>query len=72
MKILGLLAVCVGILFLVAAGVYFMTPAHALPSFFPGHDMTSTKHIKHGIGAVGIALACFAFAWFKTGKKSTK
>jgi hypothetical protein len=73
MKILGWLAVAIGILLLVVAGIYLTTPAHALPSFFPGYDSTLTKvHRTHGIGALGLALVCFAFAWFQTGKKSTK
>lgn len=73
MKVLGWIAIVVGILFLIIAGVYFVTPAHSLPTFFPGFDATITKaHYKHGIGALGLALACFAFAWFNTGKKSSK
>lgn len=73
MRILGLLAALVGVLFLVVAIMYFTIPAHSLPHFFPGFDPSDAKtHIKHGIGAVGLSLACFAFAWFQTGKKSSK
>jgi protein-S-isoprenylcysteine O-methyltransferase Ste14 len=53
-------AVVVGILLIVVAVVYFATPEHSLPSFFPGH----------GIAALVVAVACFAFAWFQTGPKT--
>lgn len=73
MKLLGWLAILAGLLLLVASFMYFTTPAHALPSFFPGYDMTLTKiHKTHAIAAFCLALACFAFAWFQTGKKSSK
>jgi Na+/H+ antiporter NhaD/arsenite permease-like protein len=68
-------AVIVGVVLIVVAVVYFVTPAHSLPSFFPGHvSATSAEashhHTKHGIAALIVALACFAFAWFQTGPKS--
>ena len=70
MKILGWVAAALGVIFLIIAAIYFMTPAHSLPSFFPGYDTTSKIHIKHAIGSLCLGLACFAFAWFQTGKKS--
>jgi hypothetical protein len=68
-------AVVLGVLLLVVAVIYFAEPAHSLPSFFPGHvSATSAEadhhHTKHGIAAVLVALACFAFAWFQTGPTS--
>jgi Na+/H+ antiporter NhaD/arsenite permease-like protein len=68
-------AVVVGALLIVVAIVYFTTPEHSLPSFFPGHTSTSDAeanhhHTKHGIAALVVALACFAFAWFQTGPKT--
>ena len=65
-------AVILGIVLLVVAVIYFVTPEHSLPSFFPGHSSASSAeanhhHTKHGIAAVIVALACFAFAWFATG-----
>jgi len=68
-------AVIVGVVMIVVAVVYFITPEHSLPSFFPGHaSATSAEanhhHTKHGIAALVVALACFAFAWFQTGPKS--
>jgi hypothetical protein len=67
--------VLVGILLIVVAVIYFVQPEHSLPSFFPGHaSVTSAEanhhHTKHGIAALVVALACFAFAWFATGPKA--
>jgi len=61
-------AVLLGILFVVVAIVYFVEPASSLPSFFPGHDASSSHHhTKHGIAALVVAAACFVFAWFQSG-----
>jgi hypothetical protein len=64
-------AVIAGIVFLVIAIIYWIDTSHALPSFFPGHESapTSHHHIKHGIAAFVVALACFIFAWFQSGPK---
>jgi uncharacterized membrane protein HdeD (DUF308 family) len=66
-------AVILGIALIAVGIVYFAEPAKSLPSFFPGHAAGSAHHhAKHGIAAVLVGLACFAFAWFNTGpKKST-
>ncbi len=70
-RALIILAAVAGVVLLVVAGVYFAEPAKSLPSFFPGHDAASTTHhVKHGIAAVVVALACFAFAWFQSGPKT--
>jgi Na+/H+ antiporter NhaD/arsenite permease-like protein len=68
-------AVIVGVLLIVVAVIYFVTPEKSLPSFFPGHTSASNAeanhhHSKHGIAALIVALACFAFAWFQTGPKA--
>jgi Na+/H+ antiporter NhaD/arsenite permease-like protein len=68
-------AVIVGVLLIVVAVVYFVQPEHSLPSFFPGHTSATSAeanhhHTKHGIAAIVVALACFAFAWFQTGPKT--
>ena len=72
---LSILAVVIGVLAVVVAVIYFVEPAHSLPSFFPGHVPASSSeaahhHTKHGIAALVVALACFAFAWFQTGPKA--
>ncbi|HEY2201805.1 MAG TPA: hypothetical protein VGH56_07950 [Solirubrobacteraceae bacterium] len=68
-------AVVLGIVLIVVAVIYFADPAKSLPSFFPGHVSASSAeaghhHSKHGIAALVVALACFAFAWFQTGPKA--
>lgn len=68
-------ALIVGVLLIVVAVIYFVTPEKSLPSFFPGHASASSAeanhhHSKHGIAALIVALACFAFAWFQTGPKA--
>ena len=68
-------AAIVGILLIVVAVIYFVEPAHSLPSFFPGHVSAASSeakhhHTKHGIAALVVALGCFVFAWFATGPRS--
>jgi uncharacterized membrane protein len=68
-------AVVLGVLLIVIAIIYFVEPAHSLPSFFPGHVSTTNAeakhhHTKHGIAALVVALALFAFAWFQSGPKT--
>ena len=68
-------AVLLGVLLIVVAVIYFTSTAHGLPSFFPGHVSATDKeahhhHTKHGIAALVVALACFAFAWFQTGPRT--
>ena len=67
--------VLLGVLLIVIAVIYFVQPAHSLPSFFPGHVSATDAeaahhHTKHGIAALVVALACFAFAWFQTAPKT--
>ena len=69
-NLLVALAVVLGIVLIAIAVVYWAEPAHALPSFFPGHQAGSNHHhTKHGIAAFFVGLVCFAFAWFRTGPK---
>jgi amino acid permease len=67
--------ILLGILLIVVAVIYFVEPAHSLPSFFPGHVSggdaeAGHHHTKHGIAALVVALAVFAFSWFQTGPKA--
>jgi UDP-N-acetylmuramyl pentapeptide phosphotransferase/UDP-N-acetylglucosamine-1-phosphate transferase len=72
-KQLVALAIALGIALIAIAVVYWVEPAKSLPSFFPGHDAGSShRHVKHGIAAVLVGLACFAFAWFNTGPKKSR
>jgi hypothetical protein len=68
----ALIALLAGCALLVVAALYFAEPAHSLPGFFPGHVGASDPeaahhHVKHGIAALAVALAAFAYAWFATG-----
>ncbi len=61
---------------LAIAAVYFLEPAHALPAFFPGHVGAGDAeyghhHVKHGIAALAVAAAAFAYAWFSSGPKTS-
>jgi UDP-N-acetylmuramyl pentapeptide phosphotransferase/UDP-N-acetylglucosamine-1-phosphate transferase len=69
-KLLVILALVLGIALIGVAVVYWVEPAHSLPSFLPGHEAGSDHHhVKHGIAAFFVGLACLAFAWFNTGPK---
>ncbi len=71
-KPLVALALVLGVALIVVAAVYWAEPARSLPSFFPGHQAGSAHHhVKHGIAAFLVGLACFAFAWFNTGPKKS-
>jgi hypothetical protein len=71
-RLLVLLAVLAAIALIVIAVVYWAEPAKSLPSFFPGHEAGSGHHhVKHGIAAFLLGLACLVFAWFRTGPKRT-
>ena len=71
-RLLAALALVVGIALIVIAGVYWAEPAKSLPGFFPGHEAGSGHHhVKHGIAAFLVGLACLVFAWFRTGPNRT-
>jgi len=54
-------------LFVVTGFVYFTTAAKSLPAFFPGHDAhLASKHTKHGIAMIGLAVLSLIGAWFTT------
>lgn len=58
-------AILVGVLLLVAAVLYFITPAGSLPGFLPGHEAgVTTPHTKHGILALALAICAFVAARF--------
>ena len=61
-------AVLAGLVLIALAVVYWAEPAHALPSFFPGHEAGSNHHhVKHGIAAGILGIGAFIFAWFQSG-----
>jgi hypothetical protein len=64
------LALVAAIILIILAALYFVEPAKALPGIVPGHQAGSTHHhIKHGIAALFVGLACLVYVWFATGKK---
>jgi hypothetical protein len=70
-RALAALATVVGVILIVIAVIYWVEPAHSLPSFFPGHEAGSNHHhVKHGIAAFLLGAACLVFAWFQTGQRS--
>jgi hypothetical protein len=70
-KVLVVLAVVLGTVLIAIAIVYWAEPARSLPSFFPGHEAGSDHHhVKHGIAAFLLGLACLAFAWFRSGPRT--
>ena len=71
-RLLAVLAVVAGIVLIAISVVYWAEPASSLPAFFPGHEAGSAHHhVKHGIAAFMLGIACFVFAWFKSGPKNT-
>jgi hypothetical protein len=66
-RLLVWLAVLVGLALIVLAFVYWAEPAKSLPSWLPGHEAGSNHHhVKHGIAAFLLGLACLVFAWFRS------
>ena len=71
-RLLAIIALILGVVLIVIAIVYWAEPAHSLPSFFPGHAAGSNHHhVKHGIAAFLLGVACLVFAWFNTGERKT-
>jgi hypothetical protein len=69
-RALAVAAVVVGIALIVVAVVYWIEPAKSLPGFFPGEQAGSNHHhVKHGVAAFLLGVACLVFAWFRTGPK---
>lgn len=59
-------SVLLGVILVVIAVVYLITPAGSLPSIMPGFQAGSAHvHYKHALGSFILGLALFAFAWFK-------
>jgi hypothetical protein len=62
------LAVVAGLVLIALAIVYWAEPAGSLPGWIPGHEAGSAHHhVKHGIAAFLVGLACLVYAWFQTG-----
>jgi amino acid permease len=70
-RLLAGLAAVVGLALIAVGVIYIALNEHDIPSFFPGHvsHPASHHHVKHGIAAILLGLACLAFAWFRTGPR---
>jgi amino acid permease len=70
-RLLAALAAVIGFALIVVGVIYIALNEHDIPSFFPGHvsHASSHHHVKHGIAALLLGLACLAFAWFRTGPR---
>jgi len=70
-KAIVAIASILGVVFLIVAVLYFTQTSGNLPTFFPGYKVGSAdKHMKHGIAAAVLGVACFIFGWFASGSKS--
>jgi hypothetical protein len=59
-----------GMLFLTAAGFYFIFPADQLPTFLPGYEAGVARiHFKHGIIAAAGGVVLIAAGWWVGQKK---
>ena len=56
---------------LIGLGIYYwVEPADSLPSWLPGYAADSGHHhVKHGLAAFLVGLACLVFAWFRSAPK---
>jgi amino acid permease len=64
------LAVLLGVIFIIIGAVYATHSADMLPHFFPGYTPgDSLRHTKHALAAFIVAIACFIVAWFQSGPK---
>lgn len=59
------IVIVIGVIMIVVAAVYFLVPADALPSFFPGHETGLTRiRTKHGMLAGAIGIGLLAISWW--------
>ncbi len=71
MKAVTVVAVIVGLVFIVLAALYWRTPAGSLPAFLPGFvEGSAAVHVKHAIGSLVVGLILLAFAWFGSRRES--
>ena len=63
-------AYLLGIIFILIAIYYWMTPAYALPTFFPGYEQgVVATHVKHGIASLIVGVALLVVGWFGSGPR---
>ena len=65
-----IIGIILGIIFVLLAAMYWLTPAGNLPSFMPGFEAGSAViHVKHGLLALILGICAFIYAWFASAKK---
>jgi hypothetical protein len=58
------IALVLGLVLIVIAGIYFLMPADSLPSFFPGHEAGLARiRVKHGLLSGGLGVVLIVAAW---------
>ncbi|HEX9503706.1 MAG TPA: hypothetical protein VF974_05300 [Patescibacteria group bacterium] len=71
-KVLVILGIVLGLVFLYVGYVYATHSAGTLPSYFPGYQARSSHvHTKHSIASFVLAAALFIYSWFQSGPKKT-
>lgn len=64
------LAIILGVLFIILAVYYWITPAGSLPTFMPGYEPgVAAAHFKHGLVSLIVGAALLVVAWFTSGPK---
>jgi len=64
------LLIIAGVALIAVAIYYWVTPASSLPSFVPGHLAGSSHiHVKHGLAALIVGIACLLGAWMLSGRQ---
>ncbi len=60
-----LICTVLGLALIAIAVMYFLMPADALPSFFPGHETGLTRvRYKHGVASAVAGVVLLAIGWF--------
>jgi hypothetical protein len=60
-----MLLTLLGLALIAVAAVYFLMPADALPSFFPGHEAGLARiRVKHGVIAAAAGVVSLALGWW--------
>ncbi len=60
-----MLLTVIGLVLLAVAAMYFLMPADALPSFFPGHEAGLARiRVKHGIIAAVAGVVALGTGWW--------
>jgi hypothetical protein len=70
-RALTIAGIVAGVFFIAVAIMYWTVPPKSLPlPSFLGHESgVSAVHVKHGIASFLLGIACFVFAWFKSGPR---